>query len=58
MKGLLGRLGDSLECYTCEGDQECVLKQCPEDGQEWSCHNEIRSHAGSYYVKKVNFSSK
>ena len=47
----------SLLCHTCHGrnEVECPLQECPRDGQEYACQNEIRTHNGQYEVKKVNY---
>ena len=47
----------SLSCHTCHGgpDIECPLQECPRDGQEYACQNEIRTHNGRYEVKKVRY---
>ena len=47
----------SLSCHTCHGgpDIECPLQECPRDGQEYACQNEIRTHNGRYEVKKVKY---
>ena len=45
-----------LDCWTCTGSDlaahSCILKTCPNDGQEWACHNEIRIHGSQVWVDK------
>ncbi|CAG5085953.1 Oidioi.mRNA.OKI2018_I69.PAR.g11061.t1.cds [Oikopleura dioica] len=44
----------ALECYTCQTSDPstCTLEKCPNDGQEWACQNEVRSHSRHYFVAK------
>ena len=49
----------ALKCHTCHFVNEmpaggCPLVECPQDGQEYSCENEIRTHNKNYEVKKVS----
>ena len=30
----------------------CRLETCPNDGQQWSCHNEIRIHGSQVWIDK------
>ena len=45
-----------LQCWTCTGNamaqDSCKLQRCPNDGQEWSCHNEIRIHGSQVWWDK------
>ena len=45
---------NGLQCYTCQTNDPstCVLKQCPSDGQQWTCQNEIRNNGRNYWVDK------
>lgn len=53
-----------LKCQTGRQDsfgtnQTYVLTDCPDDGQEWSCQNELRIHGSQYWahtkVRKSSF---
>ena len=46
---------EGLKCHTCHGgaDTVCPLQECNDDGQEYACENEIRTHNGRYEVRKV-----
>ncbi|CBY35042.1 unnamed protein product [Oikopleura dioica] len=44
----------ALECFTCQTSDPstCKVETCPNDGQEWACQNEVRSHSRHYFVSK------
>lgn len=46
---------EGLKCYTCNGNENvaCRLEKCPENGEEWSCQNEIRINNRNYSIRKV-----
>ena len=47
-----------LYCQTGYGDTNdhtYEIKECPKDGQDWACQNEVRVHGNRYWVQKVTF---